>query len=112
FWLEMATCSSSAFSTGSWKISHHLPRITPSLGWASFHPCGGASLNAGGTGAAGCLYLGPTMQPPDKTAATIITPARDGRLRAMNYASDPIGGGVDSGLIPRTRYHHCWMRSK
>src|ERR1035441_2686787 len=48
FWLEMPTCSSSALSAGSPKISHHLPRMTPSLGCASFQPAGGASLKVCG----------------------------------------------------------------
>src|SRR4030095_4633408 len=38
FWLASLTCSSSAFSCGSPKISHHLPRGIVSLGRASFQP--------------------------------------------------------------------------
>src|SRR5258705_314247 len=38
FWLASLTCSSSAFSCGSPKISHHLPRGIVSLGPASFQP--------------------------------------------------------------------------
>src|SRR5882724_5098115 len=58
----MLTCSSSEFNSGSLYSSHHLPRITPSLGCASFQPCGGGSLKAVGTGAEGRWYFGPIAQ--------------------------------------------------
>src|SRR5208282_241622 len=35
-WLEVSTCSSSSFNSGSLKVSHHLPRISVSLGSATF----------------------------------------------------------------------------
>src|ERR687892_2645516 len=38
FWLASLTCSSSAFSCGSPKISHHLPRGIWSRGCATFQP--------------------------------------------------------------------------
>src|ERR1017187_6167386 len=45
-WLEMATWPSNAFNSGSWNISHHLPRIMLSLGSAAFQPS--VSLNCSG----------------------------------------------------------------
>src|ERR1035438_2570605 len=51
-WLEIATWPSNAFNSGSWNISHHLPRIVSSFGSAAFQPSvswscpGGISLKA------------------------------------------------------------------
>src|SRR5207247_11175382 len=59
FWLERATCSSSAFNCGSLNISHHFPRIAASIGCAGFQVLvallfsGTSSLNAGGVCAEG-----------------------------------------------------------
>jgi hypothetical protein len=61
--------STSAFSSASAKSSHHFPRAISSLGCASFHP-GGASLNAGDSGADGLSYSGPTAHPASSTTAT------------------------------------------
>src|SRR5215469_3222462 len=72
-WLETATCSSSAFSGASPKISHQAPRGKSARGFAVFHcpaslnESGGGSLYAGGAAAEGRLYLGPTMQPASRT---------------------------------------------
>ena len=38
FWLLTISCSSSAFSSGSLKTSHHFPRIIASCGLATFQP--------------------------------------------------------------------------
>src|ERR1035437_9310561 len=64
----MLTWSSSESSRGSLKTFHHCPRSAPSLGCASFQPAGGASLKAGGAGAPGRWYLGPTMQALDNSS--------------------------------------------
>src|SRR5438094_9878623 len=64
----MLTCVSRAFNCGSPNISHQSPRILSSCGAACFHSpfslkfAGGGSLKAGGMGAAGVLYFGPTEQ--------------------------------------------------
>jgi hypothetical protein len=73
FWFEMTTCSSSAFNWELVNISHHFPRMTASLGWATFQMfvasglCGVSSLNAVGVCTAGRWYLGAKLQPPIKT---------------------------------------------
>ena len=53
FWLEIFTCSSSEFNSGSLNISHHFPWSVASAGCAGFQPrscdvSGVSSLNAGG----------------------------------------------------------------
>src|SRR5215472_10384820 len=69
FWLEMLSCSSRAFNSGSLKISHHLPRSIASLGCATFQPSAslnwvGDSLYTGAAGGAvGWRYFGPTLHP-------------------------------------------------
>src|ERR1700728_3994252 len=83
FWLSILSWSSSAFSSGSLKSSHHLPLSAASCGCAGRHvpsgvvPSGGFvyaagddSLNSGAeAGADGFTYLGPTLQPLSNTAA-------------------------------------------
>ena len=73
FWFEILSFSSSSFSGGSLYLSHHLPCPAASLGCAVFQAPStlGApsSLYAGGTGAEGILYLGPTLQAVNSTAA-------------------------------------------
>src|SRR5689334_19571799 len=59
----MLTCASRSFSWGSLNIVHQSPRSVPSWGVAVFQLEGSGSLKAGGTGAVGVLYLGPTLQP-------------------------------------------------
>src|SRR5260370_7335603 len=70
FWLEMFTCSSRALSAGSLKISHHLPRSTPSLGCASFQPGGGASLKCAGPPPDGRWHPRTLTHPGDTTPTT------------------------------------------
>ena len=86
----MLTWSSSASSPGSLYTLHHLPRSAPSLGCASFQPAGSASLNAGGAGASGRWYFGPTAQAFDTsstpTAATHDR-RRDGSVHSYRSAS-------------------------
>src|ERR1017187_5396289 len=85
FWLEMPTCSSSALSAGSPKISHHLPRMAPSLGCASFQPAGGASLKVCGATAAGRWYGG-TLRQPAESSARASRAASDVRARRADVA--------------------------
>lgn len=54
FWLAAATCSSSALSCASPKISHHLPRVMASLGVPTFQSPA-VSLYCCGTSADGRL---------------------------------------------------------
>lgn len=54
FWLAAATCSSSALSCGSPKISHQVPRAMASLGVPTFHSPA-VSLYCCGTSAEGRL---------------------------------------------------------
>src|ERR1017187_6024001 len=72
FWLLTFTNSSSRFSCGSPKISHHLPLSRPSLGAAIFHwSLPAISLKAaGGVGGAGVWYLGPIAQPEQRSEAS------------------------------------------
>src|SRR5258706_5204005 len=51
FWFDRSTWSASALSFASPNISHHLPRLTASLGCAGFQSP--ISLNAGADGADG-----------------------------------------------------------
>src|SRR4051812_37299021 len=64
FWLEMFTCSSSAFNFGSSNTSHHFPRKMSSRGSACFHSRD--SLKFAGSGAEGALYFGPTLHDASK----------------------------------------------
>src|ERR1700721_1768781 len=67
----MLTNSSSRFSSGLPKISHHLPLSRPSLGVAIFHwSLPAISLKATGAGgAAGRWYCGPILQPDQRREA-------------------------------------------
>src|SRR5438552_12725199 len=113
FWLETSTCTSNALNSGSLKISHHAPRSSVSCGSACFHSL--FSLNAGGTGAGGVLYLGPTEHAErkmksnsnEKTGDDLKVPSfprRGGRDHKENGAKPPhlgADGVVDSGdLVP------------
>src|SRR5437867_11053587 len=66
FWLETSICSSSALSSGSLNISHHLPRITSSIGCAVFQLFVPSSLKAPGVWTGGRVYFGAKLQPVSK----------------------------------------------
>src|SRR5579863_6313920 len=85
-WLFTSICSSSAFKSGSPKISHHLPRATVSRGWPIFHPVislyesGVGSLKLGTAAEVGRTYFGPTMQEADNSAS----------VPAANHLAEPL----------------------
>src|ERR1035438_6074310 len=78
-WLETATWPSNAFNSGSWNISHQLPRSVSSFGSAAFQPSvslncsGGASLKAAGVWITGFAYFGAKLHPANRTRHTRAT---------------------------------------
>ena len=121
FWLEMLTCSSRALSAGSLKISHHLPRSTPSLGCASFQPAGGASLNCGRHGSGRALIGGHLECRHPERKATAESDGENcrallGRMAAMVYPFGSYGLRAPRARVrcstPRRRSHQCCRRSK
>jgi hypothetical protein len=83
FWLSMFNRSSSALSSGSLNISHHFPLRAASCGCAgcqepggaALYAAGDASLKAGGVGAAGAAYLGPTLHALSRDIQIAAAPA-------------------------------------
>src|ERR1035438_6321557 len=76
FWFEILSLSSKAFNCGSLSGSHHLPRDAASFGCAgSQSPSrfdAPVSLYAGGTGAVGAMYFGPTLHADSSRANAAI----------------------------------------
>src|ERR1700733_3004544 len=71
----MSSCSSREFSSGSLKISHHLPRKAASAGWATVQSpvsldwLGDSLEAAAGACGEGAWYFGPTTQPDTTSRA-------------------------------------------
>src|SRR6185369_1610097 len=80
FWLAVFNCSSRLLSCESLNISHHLPRITASLGCANFQSfvslkvSGGISLYAAGVAVDGFTYFGALSQLLNKNRPSNETP--------------------------------------
>src|SRR5437773_11284221 len=102
-WFASSDCFSRAPKSSSLKALHHWPLARPSFGALSRH--GSATSHFAGTGAAARWYLGPTVQPPMKTAKA--SPIRAGNclvrfiivswFLAPRLAAEQVGSGSADG---------------
>src|ERR1700722_1926651 len=121
FWLLMFNCSSSAFSSGSLKISHQAPLRTESCGCAGRHVPGGnasycagaASLYPSGDGVLGTVYFGARLHAATISAANAIGatltgpphpphPPRPHHAPGRRRPASPASGAA-AGQTPDTR---------